>query len=316
MIATAKAWLEGIDLPDETAVGWSGGVDSTAMLLALHSAGCRVRAWHVDHGWRDDSAREAAILTGQAAAWGIPFFSARLSVTSSANMEAVARKGRYAQFAAWSREQGIDVLCLGHHRDDQAETVCMRMLQGAGVMGCRGMRVRHNLNGLHILRPLLHVPRTHLQQALHEAGVCWLEDPYNADTRFLRNRIRHHLFPCMRKAGCEPAVLYLRWQQQAVQLAELIEAEVAGIEITQNQVSVSLAWSDWVKCSAAVRAQLLQRMMSRLQGEGVVAGRRHILLAERWTTDGGRGGLDLSRCRLRRCKGHLHLEFVPKHPHA
>jgi len=315
VIAAAAEWFAGMDVPEKAAVGWSGGADSTALLLALHAAGCRVRAWHVDHGWRDDSAEEAALLAEQAAAWGIPFSGARLPVVPVANMEAVARKGRLAQFSVWSREQGVDVLCLGHHRDDQAETVCMRMLQGAGVSGCCGMRVRHSLDGLHILRPLLHVSRARLHAALHAAGVRWLEDVSNRDMRFMRNRIRHHLFPRMRKAGHDPVELYLRWQRQAKRLAEEIEAGTAGIEMIRHRAGVSVAWSDWAKCSAAVRARLLQRMMAALYGEGIVPGRRHILLVERWTAGGGRGGLDLSRCRLARRKGHLHLETPPPHPH-
>ncbi|MDQ7011268.1 MAG: tRNA lysidine(34) synthetase TilS [Mariprofundaceae bacterium] len=315
VIAAAGQWFAGMALPDEAAVGWSGGADSTALLLALHTAGCRVQAWHIDHGWRDNSAEEAAFLAGQAAAWGIPFFHARLPVAPAANMEAAARKGRLAQFAAWRRQQGVDVLCLGHHREDQAETVCMRMLQGAGVSGCRGMRARHSLDGLNILRPLLHVPRRHLRAALCEAGVSWLEDVSNRDMRFMRNRIRHHLFPCMCAAGYDPVELYLRWQRQAGRLTEEIEAEMAGINITRDRAGVSVPWPDWIKCPAAVRARLLQGMMAALCGEGVVPGRRHILLVERWTAGGGRGGLDLSRCRLERRKGRLHLESAPPHSH-
>lgn len=318
----AQSWLnQNIIMPltDAVAVGWSGGADSTALLLALKSRGKRVHAWHVDHAWRETSADEALYLAEVAEKWGIPFSSARLASAPEANREAAARQARYAQFKHWAGQQNISILCLAHHRDDQAETVCMRMLQGAGAGGCRGMQQQRMQGRLQIVRPLLHVPGLELRLALQRAGVTWLEDPSNSEMSVWRNRIRHRLFPAFRQADILPEELFLRWQQQAEKLTIRLDAAADKVMNSDNTdelknpeetSQVSLPWQSWVTCGSAVRARVLQKMMARLLGSGVTPGRRHILLAEKWTHQNGRGGLDLSRCRLQRRRAYLHLEPV------
>ena len=317
------SWLNHSDtltLPDEVAVGWSGGADSTALLLALQAAGHRVHAWHVDHAWRDDSADEALVLAEMAENWGISFSSVRLACAPEANREAKARHARYAQFEKWAGQQGISTLCLAHHRDDQAETVCMRLLQGAGAGGCRGMQRQRMLGTLRIVRPLLHVPGLELRLALQQAGVNWLEDPSNSDTTVWRNRLRHRLFPAIRQAGVLPDELFLRWQQQAEKLTARLDTAAdmvmnnGNANMSENPTDatkqMSLRWQTWTACDSAVRARVLQKMMARVLGSGVTPGRRHILLVEQWTNKNGRGGLDLSRCRLQHTRAYLHLESV------
>jgi tRNA(Ile)-lysidine synthetase-like protein len=320
---STPSWLNHSDtltLPDEVAVGWSGGADSTALLLALQAAGHRVHAWHVDHAWRDASADEALVLAEMAENWGIPFSSVRLACAPEVNREAQARHARYAQFDVWAGQQGISTLCLAHHRDDQAETVCMRLLQGAGAGGCRGMQRQRMLGTLRIVRPLLHVSGLELRLVLQQAGVNWLEDPSNSDMTVWRNRIRHRLFPAIRQAGVLPDELFLRWQQQAEKLASRLDAAAdmvmnsGNARVSENPEDatkqVSLGWQAWTACDSAVRARVLQKMMVQVFGAGVTPGRRHILLVEQWTNKNGRGGLDLSRCRLQRKYANLHLESV------
>lgn len=299
-------------LPAEVAVGWSGGADSTALLLMLQQQGYRVQAWHVDHGWRESSLAEAELLAEQARGWGIELRLARLPAPSGRNREAEARKGRYAQFEQWAELTGITVLCLGHHRDDQAETVCMRMLQGAGISGCRGMRQRRRHGRLEIFRPLLQVEAGELKAALRAAGINWLEDPSNNDMTIWRNRIRQGLFPAMQRAGVPPAELFLRWQAQAERLGQQIDCEaqllLGDISVgNQGAQSATVPWLTWSAAAAPVRVRILQKMMAFVLGEGVTPGRRHILMIEAWTRRGGHGGLDLSRCRLLRCRKDLHL---------
>lgn len=311
--ATFTAWLSNPEIPElphQLAVGWSGGADSTALLLALKASGHDVQSWHVDHGWRESSQQECAALAQQAKEWEIPFFSVRLSFSAQANREAEAREGRFAQFLAWSRESGITTLCLAHNSDDQAETVCMRLLQGAGVGGCRGMQSERVYQGLRIVRPLLHVDGISLRKALLHAGVTWFEDPSNHDTTIWRNLIRHELFPRMAATGLNPRQLFLRWQRQAQRLALELEAgaDAALAQVSNIDGRVVLPWAGWVNISAPIRARVLQRMMAAALGEGVTPGRRHILLVEQWTARGGRGGLDLSGCRLQRRQGRLHLQ--------
>lgn len=303
-------------LPRRLAVGWSGGADSTALLLALHSVGYQVSAWHIDHAWRQESAGQARALEQKAKVWGIPFFLHTLTTPESSNLEAVARQARYRQFETWADEQEIDCLCLGHHLDDQAETVCMRLLQGSGPVGCQGMKAERQHGRLRVVRPLLHVAGEELRQALCQAGVTWLEDPSNQDTRFRRNFVRHQLFPAMRQAGASPESLFVRWGKQAEILAARLDCDAEAIIAGQSRGAhvqkdrVSILWQEWAQASQSVRARVLQKMMNQLLGEGFTPGRRHILLAETWTRKSGLGGLDLSRCRLQRGKRFLHLDIA------
>ena len=306
-----QRWLAAADmppLPQRLAVAWSGGADSTALLLALKLAGFDVHAWHVDHGWRASSTHEARQLSARAQSLAIPFRMGRLADAPATNREAHARQGRYALFEAWSRQSGIDTLCLGHHRNDQAETVCMRMLQGAGPGGCRGMQRERRMGGLRLVRPLLHVPGEQLKHVLRAAGVSWFEDPSNRDETLWRNKIRRRLFPCMARQGVvEPVDLFLRWQQQAVRVDAALD-RAAGRLLQAADDGGFCLWRAWQTATPAVRARLLQRGVRQLLGDGITPGRRHIELVEIWTQQGGRGGIDLSACRLERRKDRLHLK--------
>jgi len=307
-------WLDGQDIVPSgqpLAVAWSGGADSTALLLALKMAGFQVQAWHVDHAWRDSSRLEADHLASQAECWGVPFYSARLSEPSGKNRESEARAGRYGQFAQWAAALGVDTLCLGHHQDDQAETVYMRLLQGAGPAGCRGMHRERRVEGLRLLRPLLHLSSRELKQGLREAGIVWLEDPSNSDVQLWRNHIRSRSFPAMQESGYDPVRLFLRWKAQADLLAERLDVGADNLmagEVSDAEGDLSIAWLRWCAGTAPIRARVLQKMMVALLGEGVTPGRRHIELVELWTKKNGRGGIDLSRCRLYRYQGRLHLQ--------
>ncbi|MDX8392507.1 MAG: tRNA lysidine(34) synthetase TilS [Mariprofundaceae bacterium] len=305
-----RDWLRGQSLPHRLAVGFSGGADSTALLLALAGQGHEVIAWHVDHAWSETSGALAENLKSKAAAWGIEFHSARLPSPSGKNREAEARHGRFSQFADWAAGQRVHSLCLAQHGDDQAETVCMRMLQGAGTGGCRGMQRQRDWQGLHIVRPLLHVSRSEIVAALRAANVDWVEDASNRDTTLLRNRIRHVLFPAMRMSGTDPAQLFQRWQMQAVLLQQRLNGLADAVQVDMRNDVAIVEWHAWRDSEAAVRALLLQRMHARVFGAGAVLGRRHIELAEVWRLQGGRSGIDLTRCRLFRDRETLHLASV------
>ncbi|MDX8403939.1 MAG: tRNA lysidine(34) synthetase TilS [Mariprofundaceae bacterium] len=287
----SRAWLDRASLPEplplQLAVGWSGGADSTALLLALAGSGYDVHAWHVDHAWHQDSMEQSEQLAKQAAAWGIAFSSVRMETSPSSNREAAARSGRYEAFSQLSQEQGLTALCLAHHKDDQAETVFMRMLQGAGVQGIRGMHQVRLRDGMKIFRPLLHLPRSEIHSALNHAGVTWLEDLSNHDMTLWRNRLRKQVFPVMEDCGMNPTELFLRWQKQAVAISDEIDSELDQFQLQCDATSCSLPWDEWKDLPSMMRVYLLQRMMQRLFGQGTVAGKRHIILVETWMQRGG-----------------------------
>ncbi len=177
-------------------VAVSGGADSVALLSILTAL---APAWrltlhvlHVDHGLRADSGRDADFVRGLAGRFGVPVDVERVQV-GPGSVEAAARAARYAALEAWADRLGACRIAIGHTVDDQAETVLMRVLGGAGV---RGLAAIPPVRG-RIIRPLLEIRRQALRDALVAEGLEWVEDPSNRDTKFLRNRIRHELLPLL-----------------------------------------------------------------------------------------------------------------------
>ncbi|MFQ5355076.1 MAG: tRNA lysidine(34) synthetase TilS [Mariprofundaceae bacterium] len=307
-ILEAEQWLQASNIPEKVAVAWSGGADSTALLLALYSYGKHPVAWHIDHAWHDDSSHHASSLKLLAQEWGIPFFCCRLRDKLDKNREAEARKARYKIFSRWGKEQNVSTLCLGHHLDDQAETVFLRLLQGSSASGCQGMKEVRSLGELNLVRPLLSIPKHGLETALRRAGVHWLNDPSNRDLSLRRNHIRQIVFPRMRQAGTEPRELFSRFSIQAISLVRYMRKKTESFDLRQQDGLVSMDWYEWQAQTPCIRAFLLQQMTVSLFGAGRVLGRRHILLTEHWVEKGGYGGLDLSGSRLYRESSRLYLK--------
>lgn len=159
----------------------SGGADSLALLALACAAGLMVTAVHVDHGLRDGSAREAGVVAAAAERLGAGFRAEAVTVSPGGDLEARARTARHAVL-------GGDAL-FGHTADDQAETVLLALLRGAGLDGLRGMTIRQH--------PILGLRRTETRALCSALALEPVEDPSNCDLRFRRNRIRHELIPLM-----------------------------------------------------------------------------------------------------------------------
>ena len=188
----------GVPSPGETIlVGLSGGPDSVALLDALVSTGgWRVVAAHLDHGLRPDSAEDARFCEDLCRRLGVPLRSARADVRGRARrdgggLEEAARLERYAFFRTIMREEGASFVAVAHTRDDQAETLLLRLLRGAGSAGLGAMRPRAG----DVLRPLLAVSHAQLLAHIAARGLTFREDPTNADPGIPRNRVRHELIP-------------------------------------------------------------------------------------------------------------------------
>lgn len=177
------------------AVACSGGADSMALTLLLadwvRSAGGRLTALTVDHRLRAASTDEAR----QVGAWLRRrridhVILTRPDAPFEGNLQAEARRVRYALMTDWCGAQGVLHLFLAHHRDDQAETLLLRLARGSGVDGLSAMAPVTETPGLRLLRPLLDVPRARLAATLAAAGQSHIEDPSNANAAFGRVRLR------------------------------------------------------------------------------------------------------------------------------
>lgn len=179
----------------EIAAAVSGGPDSMALAVLAHEwamrLGGRLTALVVDHGLREESAAEASLAAQRLADLGIAARVLRWDGPKpSSGIQAAARDARYRLLCAACRTAGILHLLLGHHADDQAETVAMRALHGSGRRGLAGMPAIREVEGLRLLRPLLGTPKARLLATLRQRGIDWIEDPSNRDPRFARSRLR------------------------------------------------------------------------------------------------------------------------------
>ena len=192
------------DLPQAPLwVGLSGGLDSSVLLhvLAQHAPAraAGLRAIHVHHGLHADADAWAEHCQHVCGALGIELTIAAVKVarTAGCGPEAAARDARYAAFAAVLSDG--DVLALGHHRDDQAETFLLRAARASGPAGLGAMRRWRPLGGARLWRPLLATARADLLAYAQANGLTWIEDPSNADPGFDRNFLRERVLPLLRE---------------------------------------------------------------------------------------------------------------------
>ncbi|MGH9222365.1 MAG: tRNA lysidine(34) synthetase TilS [Acidimicrobiales bacterium] len=241
----------------------SGGADSLALLVLAVAAGCRATAVHVDHGLRAGSAAEAEVVQAAADRFGAGFRSERVSVEPGPNLEARARAARYGVLPA-----GV---LTGHTADDQAETILLNLLRGAGLDGLAGMAPEQH--------PVLGLRRSETRGLCTGLGLTWVEDPTNADPQFRRNRVRAELLPLLDAIAARDVVPVLVRQAGVLRSeAELLDALAGELDPTDAKV---LATAPVALARRAIRRWLttdhppdlasVDRVLAVARGEAVAA---------------------------------------------
>jgi tRNA(Ile)-lysidine synthase len=180
--------------PGRLGVAVSGGADSLALLLlARETFPGDVTAATVDHRLRPEAAGEAAFVARVCADLGIPHAILAADAPVAGNVQAGARALRYRLLGGWAGQGRVSWLLTGHHLDDQAETLVMRLNRGAGLSGLAAIRARTRIGDVAVARPLLGWTRSELGAVVADAGLAPVEDPSNGDERFDRARLRPRL---------------------------------------------------------------------------------------------------------------------------
>ena len=216
----------------------SGGADSVSLLLILrelHDAGDLVldAAAHLHHGIRGAEADEdEAFCRALCDRLSVAFVTARVDVPAAAaldshSIEVAARRARHQFFATVLASRGADVVATAHTEDDQAETVLLRIVRGAGGRGLGGIRPKRD----HLIRPLLAVTRQELRAELAARGQDWREDATNTDLANPRNRARHAVLPYLAQ-HFNPAV-----SRALARLADVARGEEAWLDQIADRVS-------------------------------------------------------------------------------
>lgn len=256
------------DLPGAAlCVAFSGGPDSTALLHALAQlppARARgLRALHVDHGLHADSAAWGAHCRHFCADLGLDCEVARVQVQThrGEGVEAAARRARYVAFAAHLRAG--ETLLLAHHRDDQAETVLLKLLRGAGPEGLGGMRERRPLGHGELWRPLLRdIARAQLRDYVALHGLSCIDDPSNADTRLARNHLRHEILPRVAAHWPQATDSILHSAALSRAAADALRTQwLAAFATLHDAATGSLDAAGWLAFAPALRQPLLDHWL-------------------------------------------------------
>jgi tRNA(Ile)-lysidine synthase len=239
-------------------VAVSAGPDSTALLAGLveiaPARNLRLTTAHVDHrlrGAESDADRDAAEKLARKL--GVPFVVREAAVEAGSAVEARARSVRYRALAAMASEVGATRIVTGHTRDDQVETILLRLLRGAGRRGLAGMRLVRG----RLFRPLLGATRTDVRRFLAERGLGFTVDRTNADLRLVRNRVRRVLIPWLE------AELNPRLGRALAALAERLADEDDLLDALARTRARSLGVGESMPVAVAEEPRALARRLVR-----------------------------------------------------
>ena len=238
---------------DRVVVAVSGGADSVALLQVLYAwrdaLDLALAVVHVEHGLRgEESLRDATFVEQLSRRLGLPFYLKRIRLKpllrkrKGESVQAVARERRYKQLQAVAREWGATKVAVGHTQDDQAETVLLSMLRGAGLAGLSGMPARRQPC---VIRPLLHVSRSEILQYLDEKRRGFRVDSSNENPKYARNRLRREVIPLLKTFN--PGVVRVLSRQAAIlreehdYLDEVAKASLESVEVGRTRDRVE--WS-------------------------------------------------------------------------
>ncbi len=319
-------------------VAVSGGVDSSVLLHVLATLapeiGVSLWAGHVHHGLRDEADGDAAAVRATARALGVPICEERVdpralregapSSRARPTLQEASRLLRYKALAEMAREVGAHAVATAHTRDDQVETVMLRVLRGTSPDGLGGMRERgpwpvanEGDPPLEIIRPLLEVSRAEVLEFAGSHGVSWREDRSNRDPHYARNRLREHWLPGLRKSfnpRLDRALVELaratREEREWLSGIEEAEAEARFEQLEDGSLRIDI--KGWERLPAALARRIARRALVTM-GAGRDVSQRHLDRMLAFLREGRPGArLELPRSlRLWRDSPGFRLERVP-----
>jgi tRNA(Ile)-lysidine synthase len=289
-------------------VAYSGGLDSSVLLHVLaelrRALGCTLDALHVHHGLSPNADAWAAHCAACCAALGVPLHVRHVVVRAAGEgLEAAARAARYRAFG----EHATDFLLLAHQRDDQVETVLLRLMRGGGPRALAGMPAERVLpGGARLLRPLLACTRAQLQAWADTHGLAWVEDESNTDPVHARNALRHRVMPVLAEIFPQAGARLALTAAQGAETAVLLD-DLADMDAQAAQQGDGLSLSRLAALSEARARNVLRRQLERA---GARLGERALREAWRQLSQAqADAAVDVAfgAWRLRRHRGVIHL---------
>jgi len=245
----------------KSAVGISGGADSVLLAEGLWRSGAKPILFHFNHRWRGRvGAGDAKWVAAWARKRGLRVVLGRAESVGRTG-EGEARAARWSFFQQAAKRCGVKELWLAHQADDQAETVLMQLLRGAGADGLAGMAVRSRQGKVVVVRAMMGFTREEVRQAAREVGLSWREDKTNEDERGWRSRVRHKVLPYLSK-------MYGREVRGALcRTAEIMAGEKEYWEKELGKISIHPDVREWRNKAVAWQRRAIRNWLGR-QGYG------------------------------------------------
>ena len=276
----ALAPLRGWQATLPVAVAYSGGADSTALLLAACVAWPgQVSAIHVNHNLQTAAMAFEEHSRQACGRLGVPLHVASVDARhqSGQSPEDAARQSRYLALAEAGKMLGAGSVLLAQHADDQVETLLLALSRGAGLPGLAAMPARFERHGMQFGRPLLDLSAVAIRDWLANEGVSWVEDPSNADASFTRNRIRLQLLPALEQAFPQFRDTFARSAAHAAQAQEVLSA-LAGQDLSEMDGEPSIGKLQ--QLPHARQANALRHWLRTVHGVAASAAQMEELLAQ------------------------------------
>jgi tRNA(Ile)-lysidine synthase len=257
------------------ALAVSGGADSLALMLLARrwtdglAQPPRLQVYSLDHGLRSEAADEVAMVLRVAADLGMSATGLRWTGDKPhTGVQEAARVARYRLIGQAMASDGIGVLLTGHHQQDQAETVLMRMAHGSGIEGLKGMSPLADVEGVRVFRPLLGVDPLMLRQIVEDAGLTPALDPSNQDTHYERVRWRQAM-PALSELGLDAAAFSVfaeRMAEADAAIAQIADGCFAELVRLDGFGAARIELAPFIGLSPAISTRLLSRVLNIVGG--------------------------------------------------
>ena len=279
-----------LDRGDRLITAVSGGPDSVALLRVLAMIADQydiaIVAAHLNHGLRgEESDREEDFVRMLGQGMGIELISGKVDMAGlrerGKSLEELCREKRYAFLKQAAADYQATKIALGHHLQDQAETVLINFLRGSGSEGLRGMLpVREGM----IIRPLLQITRKEILDFLKKEGLSFMTDSSNFQDFFLRNRIRHHLMPLLKEAFNPQVEENLARTAEIMRLDEdymkgKVEELLKQGDVFQRDGERKILIPEFLKLHEALRRRIIKTLLAEMSESGQGVGYRHVKAA-------------------------------------
>ena len=302
--------------PSILAVAFSGGLDSTVLLHATiqaHGAN-NVYAFHVHHGIQKEADQWQQHCQAIAKKLKCHFDTRNVKLKKSSNVESQARNLRYQALSEMCEAHNIQDLLLAHHLDDQAETVLIQLMRGAGVAGLSAMPLvkAHHItqNIIHLWRPFLNLRRRELEAYAKEHQLTWIEDPSNQDESYRRNAIRQSILPALEKHQPGATENLARSAKHLANAHELLN-QLADIDLGLIETKEGLSKTNLIRLYKTSQARATNALRRWLSKNGLAYPSEERLTA--WWSELTQARLDAKlqwdhdQCVIRLWRGHLSI---------